>query len=169
MSTLQDSAPSLGKDRVRFPRVNVAGGSITLQREPSPRQPDVYVPPRDHGQYSAAASPIKMNAASLDARPQFVPRSVIHGPMEAKQAGIIRDLRLDNIVRDTMHNHNDPSLKNFYELELRQRPALPGPGPGPAAGGRGGMGDISRIAEMQALIEGMAKSNQVILDIGALG
>jgi len=51
------------------------------------------------------------------------------------------------------HRGNIDPLDNYLDLQLRQGPAAMNA----AAGGNNG--DVSRIIEMQALIEGMARSN----------
>lgn len=95
-------------------------------------------------------------------KPVFVPRSIIEPRPEAHKYGIVRDLRLDKIVATTMDEHRnkmDP-LDNYLDLQLREGPLV---GSAAGAGGKNSSNDISRIVEMQALIEGMARSNAVIM------
>ena len=86
--------------------------------------------------------------------------------------GIIRNIRLDNIVSDTMNERFGPQqdIAGFQALQMRSIgqgvPGANGLFSSPGRGNGSGLSDYTRIAEMQALIEGMARSNQVIMNIG---
>lgn len=87
---------------------------------------------------------------------QFVARSPLTtGP------GIVREIRLDNIVADTLNGQGTApgALPNYKELELKR------PNDAPTVI-QGGLADYSRIAQMQAMMDEMARSNHLINDIG---
>ena len=75
--------------------------------------------------------------------------------------GIVREIRLDNIVADTLNGQGTAAgaLPNYKELELKR------PNEAPTVI-QGGLADYSRIAQMQAMMDEMARSNHLINDIG---
>lgn len=51
-----------------------------------------------------------------------MPRSVIFGAMEAKVKNVVKDIRLDNVVANTLHHGAHYQLNQYRDLELRKAP-----------------------------------------------
>lgn len=51
-----------------------------------------------------------------------MPRSVMYGPLQAKNNNVVKDIRLDNVVANTLHTGAYYKLNDFRDLEARKAP-----------------------------------------------
>lgn len=73
--------------------------------------------------------------------------------------GIVREIRLDSIVADTLSGRPAPTeLRNYQELGMRQLD-------GNAAGAGDSLSEYARLAQMQVMMGAMAHSNHHIADV----